>query len=742
MTQGELLIGKTKEGPMELPVSVLKRHVTVLGASGSGKTVMGKCLVEEATLAGIPSILIDPQGDLASLALGGIMKDIEEHDGDPARLIEMTRKAEVRIFTPASSKGLALSIDPLRLPRADKLSTDERIRAVDMVAKGLTQLLGYDVQAEDGKSCTAFLYQLIEQLWERDVQIRDFVTFADIVADPEAEGLEGSDDFIIPRVRLSISKKLRQFSVGIKKLMFNFGIPLDMEVFLTPANETRVPINIIYLNTLTLESDKQFFVSMVAKEIYQWMLQNPTQEVQLVFYIDEVSTYLPPHPRNPPAKEMLTLLFKQGRKYGVSCLMCTQNPADIDYKAMAQANTWALGRMMTKQDLSKVSHMLKSMAPEEVESIMNSIPHLSAGHFILICPDIFQKAKRMQVRWLLTQHSTLDEDALDELMPSSVRDHFNQYRIPVRQRIQTPEPVAESKAKPEAEPDMPGPSMAKQVMEEEAKPVRPDVTVEPTPEPPEPDEFVSVGVESSTPESMPEPAPGTTTPGTSHFDGLKGVVSHLPGLRRKDEGSGEPVKPDGNLRDYALVPRLNVSQSEVTHIAQKERESTYLLFKGEDVGEIRLFYLPIYHVEYDIEKKRLGLVKVEHKGTLVFHGESGQMLVIETDVIPPFKAKEMAFTTQIDQQPWEYKELSGFRDYALEYIRKNELSPRTRKGNQHTFSKVRVRTKFKRLFGEVPTRITPSYLPVWELNLHDRKIKGAIRKVYIDGVLGKELELE
>ena len=52
-----------------------------------------------------------------------------------------------------------------------------------------------------------------------------------------------------------------------------------------------------------------------------------------------------------------------------------------------------------------------------------------------------------------------------------------------------------------------------------------------------------------------------------------------------------------------------------------------------------------------------------------------------------------------------------------------------------------MRNLFKRLFGEAPTQITPGYLPVWELNLMDKKITNAARKVYIDGVLGKELEL-
>ena len=39
----------------------------MLGSTGSGKTVMAKTVIEEATMAGIPSLIIDPQGDLARL---------------------------------------------------------------------------------------------------------------------------------------------------------------------------------------------------------------------------------------------------------------------------------------------------------------------------------------------------------------------------------------------------------------------------------------------------------------------------------------------------------------------------------------------------------------------------------------------------------------------------------------------------------------------------------------------------
>ena len=47
----------------------LLTHTIVLGMTGSGKTILGKIMIEEAALHGIPSIMIDPKGDLASMKL-------------------------------------------------------------------------------------------------------------------------------------------------------------------------------------------------------------------------------------------------------------------------------------------------------------------------------------------------------------------------------------------------------------------------------------------------------------------------------------------------------------------------------------------------------------------------------------------------------------------------------------------------------------------------------------------------
>ena len=50
---------------------------------------------------------------------------------------------------------------------------------------------------------------------------------------------------------------------------------------------------------------------------------------------------------------MLTLL-KQARAYGLGVLLATQNPVDLDYKGLANAGTWFIGRLQTEGDKKRV----------------------------------------------------------------------------------------------------------------------------------------------------------------------------------------------------------------------------------------------------------------------------------------------------------------------------------------------------------------------------------------------------
>ena len=61
--------------------SDLTTHGVIVGMTGSGKTGLGIVLIEEALQAGVPTLLIDPKGDLTNLCL--LFPDLAAADFEP-----------------------------------------------------------------------------------------------------------------------------------------------------------------------------------------------------------------------------------------------------------------------------------------------------------------------------------------------------------------------------------------------------------------------------------------------------------------------------------------------------------------------------------------------------------------------------------------------------------------------------------------------------------------------------------
>ena len=438
--------------PIDIPSQVLARHAAMLGSTGSGKTVMAKALIEEAALAGIPALIIDPQGDLARLALGIDEGELLEKDGDLERKRKLMEDCEVRIWTPLRSKGLPLCIDPFRAPPAD-LDAEEAITAWDMVAAGFTSLAGYDVEKAQGKVVKPFLYEILVEGTRCGLDVGDFQSLARVVREPHHEftkhlyplcfiededgekpevppwdevmfdhRLANFEERLPKTTRNDLARRLAAFSSGVNQLLFSNGVAIDIDAFAEPTIPGKIPLNIIYLNTIQDEAQKQYFVQELSRELYDWMLtQQPAEgELKLLFFMDEVAPYLPPHPRNPPAKDLIKLIFKQARKYGVACVLATQNVSDVDYKILAQANTTFIGRFTQPQDVEKVRHLLKESGGDQ--DLVAQLPTLGPGEFQMVAPDVDPAPVPIQCRWLYTDHgSPLNEDQVEDLISPEVR---------------------------------------------------------------------------------------------------------------------------------------------------------------------------------------------------------------------------------------------------------------------------------------------------------------------------------
>ncbi|MEJ7719821.1 MAG: hypothetical protein WKF58_05000 [Ilumatobacteraceae bacterium] len=77
-------------------------------------------------------------------------------------------------------------------------------------------------------------------------------------------------------------------------------------------------------------------------------------------------------------------LMKQARAYGVGVVLSTQNPVDIDYKAISNAGTWMIGRLQTERDKARLLDGLSAAAGGvDIDAVGATIAGLDKRQFVL-----------------------------------------------------------------------------------------------------------------------------------------------------------------------------------------------------------------------------------------------------------------------------------------------------------------------------------------------------------------------
>jgi hypothetical protein len=103
------------------------------------------------------------------------------------------------------------------------------------------------------------------------------------------------------------------------------------------------------------DDDRALVLGLLLDEVLAWVRGLPgTSALRALVVFDEVYGFLPPHPASPPTKRPLVALLKQARAYGVGLVVATQNPMDLDYRALSNAGLWFVGRLQTDADRARV----------------------------------------------------------------------------------------------------------------------------------------------------------------------------------------------------------------------------------------------------------------------------------------------------------------------------------------------------------------------------------------------------
>jgi hypothetical protein len=356
---------------LRLDVSDLSIHGVIIGMTGSGKTGLGITLMEEALINSIPVISIDVKGDLSNLGRDTGVVDIthgttnQSTDGVEGHRQELIRlgladrlrkfqeSTEISLFTPGNTNGKPVSLVNSLKPPARQLDDEKLEEIASNISSSLLGLVG--LKPEPFKSREHLLLsEVLVHAWRNGTRL-SFGEVMRMVSYPPFENIGGVDvEAFMPlqrRKELAFSMNGIIGSPNFKR--WTQGDPLDIDFFLQ-SESGKVPAVMFYLAHLD-GNEKMMFVSLLLQEIYSWMLtKGGASRPRLLLLFDEVYGFLPPFPRNPPSKSPLLSIIKQGRSFGVTALLSTQNPVDIDYKALGNVYMWIIGRLQTKNDRARV----------------------------------------------------------------------------------------------------------------------------------------------------------------------------------------------------------------------------------------------------------------------------------------------------------------------------------------------------------------------------------------------------
>jgi len=437
-----------------LPLQDLVTHVFICGVTGTGKTVMGKVIIEEAILKKIPAIIVDLKGDLSSLAL--IFSSLQESEFEPWVEVRpgMSRREVVRaevekhkerlvsfgltpedmerlrssasfaVFTPKVGKGIPLAIaSPLAAPPdiADLLRTDPDIvlNMAGTFSATFVKTLFPELKAKKFNKYKSFLEVLVHYCWEQDIDLlgqAGLYTIQELIQSPPIQQLGGMpiNTFINPSARTELANRVAMCLSGEEQLWFK-GVPLDIDLLLSRPSPDSVPISIINLRELSTFDDQMHALSHLSYALYDLVRRKGDAGgmPRLIFFIDEIGgggghdAFFPSHPYDPPSKSGLNLLLRRGRAFGLCCIFATQNPGDVDYKGLSNCQTWMVSRLQTKLDRDKIRQGM-SAAEIHIDSVDDKLRDIKPSEF-LVRSKTGGTTIIVQERWLMSYHKTLSE---------------------------------------------------------------------------------------------------------------------------------------------------------------------------------------------------------------------------------------------------------------------------------------------------------------------------------------------
>jgi len=405
----ELLLVKNKN---------LTTHAAIIGMTGSGKTGLGISMIEEAVLDGIPSIIIDPKGDMGNLLLAfddfeaknfepwvdGIQankkglsieefaqaeatkweKGLNGSGQDRDRVKRFKDGADITIYTPGSNAGVPLSVLSSFDAPSDEILEDSDTFSylLNSTVSSLLALIGEDGDMINSKEAI-LISNIFNHFWRKGEGLNLEELIGHIANPPFTKiGVINLKTFYPQKDRLKLAFSLNNIIASPTFSAWLEGVTLDIDNLLY-ANDAKPQVAILNIAHLN-DNERMFFVTLFLNKYISWMrMQSGSSSLKTLLYMDEIFGFFPAT-SNPPSKSPMLLLLKQARAFGVGIVLSTQNPIDLDYKGLSNIGSWFIGRLQTKQDIDRVINgLIKSGSDLTKKDIEELLANLKKRTFLL-----------------------------------------------------------------------------------------------------------------------------------------------------------------------------------------------------------------------------------------------------------------------------------------------------------------------------------------------------------------------
>ncbi|MDH5507646.1 MAG: DUF87 domain-containing protein, partial [Anaerolineae bacterium] len=428
---------KPGETPLLYDPNDLTTHAVVVGMTGSGKTGLCIDLLEEAALNNIPALMIDPKGDITNALLhfpdllpGDFQpwvnadearregKSIEQAAEDTAKLWSNGLKdwkigkeriqalkdsAHFAVYTPGSDAGIPVSIlASLKAPEIPWEGNQELLR--EKISGTVTAVLGLvgmqDIDPVKSRE-HILLANIFEFAWSqgKDLDLGELIMQTQ---NPPFDklGVFDLNTFFAEKDRFELAMLLNNILAAPTFQTWITGQPLDIPSLLY-GPDGRPRHSVFYIAHLN-DAERMFFVTLLYAAVETWMrTQKGATSLRALVYFDEIFGYLPPV-ANPASKPLMLRMLKQARAFGVGQVLVTQNPVDVDYKALSNAGTWMIGKLQTERDKERLLEGLEGAASGTLDRKTYDKLISSLGKRVFLLHNVHEKKPQVfHTRWAM-----------------------------------------------------------------------------------------------------------------------------------------------------------------------------------------------------------------------------------------------------------------------------------------------------------------------------------------------------